>query len=128
MLSSLDQLQHNIIIVGDYNINLLELNENELISILFDLLTSHGMYPQITLPTRFSERYGMLTDNFFCKLTKTILESPADTLIKQFSYQKPYFIFMDTTYNKQSNPKTTKTQMEIKEALLSVKHDIHSDI
>ena len=53
MLSSLDQIQHNVIFAGDYNINLLKLNEDELISDFFDLLTSHSMYPQITLPTRF---------------------------------------------------------------------------
>lgn len=129
MLSSLDQIQHNVIFVGDYNINLLKLNEDELISDFFDLLTSHSMYPQITLPTRFSERHGTLIDNLFCKLTKTILESRAGILIKQFSDHQPYFIFMDTTHNKQSNPKTTKIHMETNEALLRVKHDIHtSDI
>ena len=36
---------------------------------------------------------------------------------------------MDTTQNKQSNPKTTKIHMETNEALLRVKHDVHtSDI
>ena len=87
------------------------------------------MYPQITLPTRFPERHGTLIDNFFCKLTKTILESIAGILIKQFSDYQPYFIFMDTTHNQQSNPKTTKIHMETNEALLRVKHDSHtSDI
>ena len=87
------------------------------------------MYPQITLPTRFSERHGTLIDNLLCKLTKTILESRAGILIKQFSDHQPYFIFMDTTHNKQSNPKTTKIHMETNEALLRVKYDNHtSDI
>ena len=65
MLSSLDQIQHNVILAGDYDINLLKLNEDELISDFFDLLTSHSMYPKITLPTRFSERHGTLIDNLF---------------------------------------------------------------
>ena len=129
MLSSLDQIQHNVIFAGDYNINLLKLNEDELISDFFDLLTSHSMYPQITLPTRFSEIHGTLIDNHFCKLTKTIVESRASILIKQFSDHIPYFILMDTTHNKQSNTKTTKIHMETNEALSRVKHDIHtSDI
>ena len=64
MLSSLDQIQHNVILAGGYNINLLKLNEDELISDFFDL-TSHSMYPQITLPTIFSERHGTLIDNLF---------------------------------------------------------------
>ena len=32
LLSSLDQIQHNVIFAGDYNINLLKLNEDELFS------------------------------------------------------------------------------------------------
>ena len=87
------------------------------ISDLFDILTLHSMYPQITLQTRFSERHGTLINIFFCKLTKTIIESRAGILIKQFSDHQPYFIFMDTTHNKQSNPKTTKIHMETSEAL-----------
>ena len=47
MLSSLDQIQHNVILAGDYDINLLKLNEDELISDFFDLLTSHSMYPKL---------------------------------------------------------------------------------
>ena len=58
----LDQIQHNVTFEGDYNINLLKLNE--LISDFFDLLTSHSMYPQITLPTTFSERRSTLVDLF----------------------------------------------------------------
>ena len=77
MLSSLDQTQHKVIFAGDYNINLLKLNEDELISDFFDLLTSHSTYPQITLPTSLSQRHGTLIDNLFCKLTKTIIESRA---------------------------------------------------
>ena len=64
MLSSLDQIQRNVIFAGDCNIYLLKLNENKLIGNFFDLLTSHSMYPQITLPTRLSERHGTLIDNF----------------------------------------------------------------
>ena len=33
---------------------------------------------------------------------------------------------MDTTNNKQSNPKASKIPMETNEALLSVKHDVHT--
>ena len=88
MLSSLDQMQHNVIFVGNYNIYLLKLNENELISDLFDsdlFDISHSTNPQIILPTRFSERDGTLIEHLFGKLTNTIVESRAGILIKQFS-------------------------------------------
>ena len=49
-------LEHNcknsIIIAGDFNINLLKLNENDIYSSYFDSLISHSLFPQITFPTR----------------------------------------------------------------------------
>ena len=42
MLSYLDQIQHSVIFAGNYNINLLKLNENKLIGDFFDLLTSQN--------------------------------------------------------------------------------------
>ena len=65
-------LEHNckntVIIAGDFNINLLKLNENDIYSSYFDFLTSHSLFPQITSPTRFTRTNGTLIDNFFCKL------------------------------------------------------------
>ena len=43
----------NIILAGDYHINLLKINENEFCNTFFDTL-SLSLFPQITLQTRFS--------------------------------------------------------------------------
>ena len=72
---SLENSNRELIIAGDFNINLLKINENETYSNFFDTLTSHSLYPQITLPTRFTRTNGTLIDNFFCKLGKAVLES-----------------------------------------------------
>ena len=55
---SLENNNHELIIAGDFNIILLRSN-------FFDTLASHGLYPQITLPTRFTKTNGTLIDNFF---------------------------------------------------------------
>lgn len=57
------------LLVGDFNLNLLKINENENISTFLDNLTSNGFIPQITLPTRYSLQYGSssLIDNIFVK-------------------------------------------------------------
>ena len=39
---------------GDFNINLLKLNESETCCEFFDLLTSQSLFPHITLPTRLT--------------------------------------------------------------------------
>jgi len=60
--------QNNIIILaGDYNINMLKINEQEHCSTFCDMFTSCNLFPQTTLPTRFTTRTGTLIDNLFCK-------------------------------------------------------------
>ena len=54
--------------VGDFNINLLQINEREKIEDLFDLMCTNSFYPKITLPTRFSKHSCSLIDQFFCKV------------------------------------------------------------
>ena len=89
-LSSLENKNTQLILAGYFNINLLKLNDNEIYSNFFDTLVSHSLYPQITLPTRFSRTHGTLIENLFCKLSKYTLESTAEMLTKKFSDHQPY--------------------------------------
>ena len=57
--------KQNPILAGDYNINMLKINEHEHCSNFFDMLTSFSLFPPITFPTRFSDRKGTLIDTFF---------------------------------------------------------------
>lgn len=98
IISSMENnCNNNLIIAGDFNINLLKLNENDTYCNFFDTIISHSLYPQITLPTRFTRTNGTLIDNFFCKLNKSILESTAGILIKKISDHQPYFIFINVS-------------------------------
>ena len=65
IISSLENNNNHLILAGDFNINLLKLNENELYSNFFDTLKSHSLYPLITLPTRFTRITGTLIANLF---------------------------------------------------------------
>ena len=57
-------------IVGDFNINLLQMNEREIYSDFFDLMCSNNFMPKITLPTRFSAHSCSLLDQLFFKEPK----------------------------------------------------------
>ena len=108
IISRLDNCNNDIIIAGDFNINLLKLNENDMFSSFFDTVISHSLYPQITLPTRFTRTTGTLIDNLFCRLRKSILENTAGILTKRFSDHQPYFMIMHNTEKLHSTPKYVK--------------------
>ena len=127
VISTLPCHQNNsVILAGDYNINMLKINEQEHCSTFFDMLTSFSLFPQITLPTRFTTRTGTLIDNFFCNLTKRILQSTAGILIKKFSDHQPYFMFVNTTLKEDHTTKFIQVNVQNKEAMLKVKNELHS--
>ncbi len=68
---------------GDFNIDLLKINDKHVIGEYFDMLTSHSFYPKITLPTRLTNNNGtLINNNFLCKLTESTLDTPGVDCIK----------------------------------------------
>ena len=123
IISSLEKNCNNdIVIAGDFNINLLKLNENEMVSSFFDMLISHSFYPQITLPTRFTRTTGTLIDNLFCRLHESI--HTAGILTKRFSDHQPYFMIMHNTVKLQSPPKYVKINTLNENAMINVMNEI----
>ena len=108
LLSTFDQNNLEVIIAGDFNINLLKINQKEIFSEFFYSLTRHSFFPKITLLTRFSNLNGTLIDNFICKISQATLNSTSGILIKQFSDHQPYFIFIDATPLNKCPPKFVK--------------------
>ncbi len=74
-IKNLESNKNDTIITGDFNLDLLKLNENNVISEYFDMLTSNSFYPKLTLLTRLTNNYGTLIDNLFCKLTEHTLDT-----------------------------------------------------
>ena len=120
IISRLDNCNNDIIIAGDFNINLLKLNENGMFSSFFDTVISHSLYPQITLPTRFTRTTGTLLDNLFCRLHKSILENTAGILTKLFSDHQPYFMITHNIGKLHSPPKCVKINSEHADAMINV--------
>ena len=75
ILALFENCNSELIIAGDYNIDLLKVNEKDVIGDFFNILTTHSVYPKITLPTRFSNQNGTLINNFFCRLSSPTLNS-----------------------------------------------------
>ncbi len=82
LLGSLESNNNEAILAGDINIDLLKLNNKQVFSEYFDMLTCKSFYRKITLPTRLSNNSATLIDNFLCKLTDSTTETTTGILTK----------------------------------------------
>ena len=63
--SVIDKLSKNnlhAVVVGDFNIDLFKLDEREIYEEFLDLMCTHGLFPKITLPSRFAKKSCSLID------------------------------------------------------------------
>ena len=107
-LDYLHNQKSEIIIAGDYNIDLLRLKEKPMFSEYFDSVLGFGFFPKITLPTRLSKQSGTLIDNFLCKLSPYYSNAKTGVLLSDISDHLPYFISLNQTINRKPGP-TFKT-------------------
>ena len=61
ILTSYERLNFDIIFAGDYNMNLLEVNNKDVITEFFDLITSFSFFPIITLLHYFANTIILLS-------------------------------------------------------------------
>ncbi len=71
MLDTLETINSEVIITGDFNIALLKIADKEVLAENIDMLTTHTFFPKITLPTRLSSKHGTLIDIFILVILKT---------------------------------------------------------
>ena len=125
------------VFAGDFNINLLELNDKLKFQEFFDQMTSYSFYPKITLPTRIGKRSSTLIDNIYCKMTQNTTMSNSGIVYSSISDHFPYFLSFKPTTTKKKNipsaPKFIKKKTSspeaidnLKEALLA--HDFSKDM
>ena len=96
------------ILLGDFNIDLLKVNERELFSNLIDVLCSNGFLPNITVPTRFSTNSCSLIDQIYVKVPighNVINSSIAGVIISNLSDHLPCFLSLSILQSKVIPPK-----------------------
>ena len=64
-----------IVLIGDFDIDLLNFDTSEHASTFLDDLASNSLQPQILLPTRISNNNKTLTDNIFCNIPNPLAKS-----------------------------------------------------
>ena len=64
-----------IILAGDFNINLIKFNDHDLTNDFLNTLISHSFLPLITMPTRITQTSATLIDNIFSNRQTNSFES-----------------------------------------------------
>ena len=84
---------------GDFNINLLQINEREKYQEYFDLFVSNGSIPQITMPTRFAKKSATLIDQIFCRFSKFTSPLTSGIIATKLSDHLPCFSTINLNKN-----------------------------
>ena len=125
ILSDLGDTNSEVLICGDYNINLLKVNSEPHFSYFFDTMLTHSFFPKITFPTRVNNSSGAtLIDNIFCKLSPTTLQIKAGILLDEISDHYPYFISLDVCHNLNKPPRLVKKRLDSAKAIQDMVTDM----
>ena len=95
VLAKLEISHSDVIIAGDFKIDLLKIHEKPIFGDYFDAITGHSFFQKITLPTRFSNMNGTLIDNFLYKISHRLLKTSAGIILSRISDHLPYFVSLD---------------------------------
>ena len=93
-------------IVGDFNINILQINDRDKFEEFFDLMCTNICFPKITLPTRSSKKSCTLIDQIFCKspnLDHTNISS--SIIMSKISDHFPCLVKLEILNDKPKRPK-----------------------
>ncbi len=87
LIRALTRYNHPIVLNGDFNLNLIKMNEKRLYEEFFELLLLNSYLPNITLPTRLESL--TLIDNIFCN--SMLYNSWSGILLNHISDHQPCF-------------------------------------
>ena len=105
VVDKLSKESPNLLLTGDFNLNLLSINDRTKIQEYFDLFVTNGLYPKITLPTRFSRKSASLIDQIFCKHNNDTQNSTSGIIHTYISDHLPYFTCVDIFRKTKLSPK-----------------------
>lgn len=109
LLNQLSSEQKNIILMGDFNIDLLNYDSDSNIAQFLDQLLSNSLYPTISAPTRITNKSKTLIDNIFLNLLNTKLIG--GNIYESISDHLPQFLILKKQ-NKELNTKNHNETMK----------------
>ena len=126
MEETLQTLQNypNVMILGDFNIDLLKINEKEHVNAFFYSMISSGYFPKLTLPTRITSNSRTLIDNCFVKSLADLSDITSGILHQNISDHQPYFISLNKIMLPQSKHTFVKVATHTSIAFAALKEEL----
>ena len=126
VLDNLSKSKSDCIFVGDFNIDLLKINDRLKYQEYFDLFVSTGFIPQITLPTRLPRRNGTLMDQIYLRSIKPNLNTSSGIILSNLSDHLPHFVSIDCTHLIPNKPKYVNIRKFDENAKENFKNNLRS--
>ena len=90
-----------IVLLGDFNIDLLIFDTSEYVSTFLDDLAFNSLQPQILLPTRISNNSKTLIDKIFCNIPNPLVKSAmSGNISSSISDNRPQFFILPEFFSK----------------------------
>ena len=126
VLDKLNTFNAEVIVGGDFNINLLDILKRNIVIDYFNVIISHSFHPHIILPTRISRRSATLIDNFLGRNSEKLTCAASGILIDKFSDHQPYFISIEGNHSYNKQPKYIKVSNQSPENIEKFKNELIS--
>ena len=115
VLDNISKSAANLVLVGDFNVDLLRVNSNSNYQKFHDIMTGLHLVPNITLPTRFPEKKSeinpSLIDQIYTKISGSLKQIKAGILQRPISDHLPTFIALKlSNTNHGTKPKYVTSQ------------------
>ena len=124
ILSQYIHTNTEIILTGDFNIDLMQIHEKEHVKDFMEMLTSNGLVPKITSPTRLTEHSKTLIDNCFVRLSTAFSKTTAGIMTSALSDHLPYFVAFDYLIMKKQKVKYIKCFLNNEQAKRNFKDEL----
>ena len=104
-LEKIKNNNHESIIVGDFNYNLIESNSNPMCQEYFDAMIMNEFLPQITLPTKINRNSCKLYDHIFVNMRNTTSHTNSCIYVTNISDHLPVFLSLHQKSKQKIRPK-----------------------
>lgn len=125
LLYELESISGINIIAGDFNINLLKINENSFSNLFLEKMISYNYVPMITSPTHYTiNNQGTLIDNIFYRNNQLPYEVNAGIVNHMISDHHSYFLSLNTNIRKPYHIKFITINTYNDQAILNLKEEL----